>query len=254
MFGCGRIGYDDNSPPSDASRDGMLRSYRELILADSPHVYFRLGETGGNLVMDATGGRHVIEQLGSTITLGVSGALADDGDPAMRFDGEGNLSAADDYAVVRLQPPDPLWAGDFTIEALVNTDRPTPEFGYPMFICEDYMVNGFRVGWTDAQTLRFWTDEAGGATNLFSTLDLIEIGVWQHVVFARRGNTAEMYLDGVYAGGGALVGYLAPSSTAECGFGSFHGMPLHATFDELAIYPRALDPALIAAHAARAGR
>jgi large repetitive protein len=61
-------------------------NYREVVLADSPLAYWRLGESSGTSAVDETGNGHTATYHGSP-TLGATGALAGDANTAVTFDG-----------------------------------------------------------------------------------------------------------------------------------------------------------------------
>ena len=74
---------------------------------------------------------------------------------------------------------------------------------------------------------------------------------FQHIVAVHAGTSIALYIDGVLAVTDPAFDYIpVDTTTAECGIGAFHGMPSYATFDELAIYDRALSAAEIAVHVA----
>ncbi len=73
---------------ADSATDGATRSYRDEVLADFPAMYLRLGEAGGSLkAADVTGDNHPGTYSEAGLTLGVPGAIVNDPDTAVSFDG-----------------------------------------------------------------------------------------------------------------------------------------------------------------------
>lgn len=92
-------------------------SYREEVLVDGrPAGYWRLGETSGTTAADATANANNGSYL-QAVTLGVTGALASDGNTAARLDGgSGRISMGDPASGVF-----DFGTDDFTVEAWVKT-------------------------------------------------------------------------------------------------------------------------------------
>jgi hypothetical protein len=269
MLGCGRIEYQqgaatsDGGPAGDASggdasagdasgSDGGASRYSTAVLVDGPLAYYRLGELSGTTAADSSGNAMdgVYSSGGGSFTHGRAGAIAGDADGAIEISGVGTANAS-----VRVPLAVDPWSGDFTVEVWVRPTLP-PAGRYGIFLCEDFLVAGFRLGWDDTATPIFWTTQAGGSSDVYATTPMIE-GAWSHVVITKAGATVTIYLDGA-AVGGADVTYVAPDlagSSTELGLASLHGMSSEGQFDELAIYGTALPAARIAAHyAAGTGR
>jgi len=250
--GCGRFGFAPGPDPADTGTSPA--AYAEVVLADRPLAYYRFGEPGGATAFDSSGHGHDAEYRaprGGTIVWGRPGAVIGDTDTAVEFYGEGNAgntSGACAFFPIDVNP----WAGDFSVEAwLQPSGTSLAGWSHALFLWEDYLVSGFRLGWDPALTLRFWTDEGGGSTDVH-TVASIRVNAFNHVVLVRTGSEARLYLDGVEQ----LVtpiDYVAPVGDPDRGAGSLHGMPSDGIFDELAIYAEALSPARIAAHYQAAG-
>ena len=68
-------------------------SYSATVVADTPVSYWRLGETSGTAAADSVGSNNGVVKTG--VTLGVAGAISNDANTAMRFDGaKGYVSVA----------------------------------------------------------------------------------------------------------------------------------------------------------------
>lgn len=242
---CGRFGFDG------VTGDAPTVSYVEAVLADQPRFLYRLDEPSGSVAVDATS-HHEMARIGmasgGTVTYGVPGALSD-GDTAIELDGDGN-AGANSTAGVDLAMVGTTWAADFTIEMFFKPLAPPPPCcSMALFICEDYQVDGFRTGIRTDGLIHLWTDEAGGTSSIYGT-KAAQVGVWQHLAFVKRGANVEIYVDAVQVVA-AAVDYIPASPltpSTECGFGSFHGLPSHGVFDEVAVYDTALSAQRIAAH------
>ncbi len=250
VMGCGRSGFDVTDADS-TTNDVSATQYRNAVLADDPAAYFRLGEPAGPYASSEAPGAPpgIYTTTNDMIRYGLAGATGD-GDTAVQFDGVGNLVLpTEEIALLDIDPLRTTFDGDFTVEGLIYPiGIPTAESPYSFLVCENYMNNGFRTGWQSSMRLRVWNDEAGGSTSLTSQLVLTP-DRWQHVAITKAGTTIAMYIDGVDVGTGNMPDYTPADSLAECGIGSFHGMPSHGIFDELAIYTTALSAARVAAHA-----
>jgi hypothetical protein len=248
LAGCGRLEFDARP---DAGGDGVQPLYTDVVLASSPAAYYRLAETGGMTVVDASGNgndRQYQTTLG-TIQYSLPGALSNDVNTAVRFDADGNAGPATSASVegLRLLVD---WAADFTIEMFYLPHQiPDPGDNGVVFVCESYLVNGFRVGWNIAESVHVWTEQAGGAGETPPSVPM-SMTTFNHLAIVQQASQFTVYVDGVNTASATLTYVPAGTSDANCGFGSFHGMQAHATYDEVALYPRALDAAEIAAHAA----
>ena len=250
---CGRLDFTATGlAVPDASSDVAPTSYTARVLADQPRFYFRLGEPAGLPAHDATGNGNdtAYELSGGAIAHGQPGAIANDPNTAVEFDGDGN-AGPNTGAAIEFTMVDPMWAGDFSIELFIKAVAPPPlGWGNALFICEDYQTNGFRTGWRPEGTLELWTTEAGATSKIIGTTSIAD-QTWHHVVFIRHGAAVDLYVDGNLEIS-SPVDYLPPDPQADCGFGAFHGMPTHGVFDEVAGYDRALTPTQIATHLAAA--
>src|SRR5262245_26734042 len=72
--------------PEDAGADGQS-VYAAAVLADAPLSYWRLGDAVTPVAKDSASGRHDGVYKGG-VTLGVVGAIANDPDTAVAFDGQ----------------------------------------------------------------------------------------------------------------------------------------------------------------------
>lgn len=253
-LGCGR--FDFAAQPDAAQRDApgvdaSPDSYAGLVLASAPRMYYRMSETAGTVAVDASGkgfdGEYVAD-LG-TILLGQPGATTD-GDTGVLLDADGNLGPRTQAELV-VDPANNDWAGDFTVEVFVRPiTAPPAGTASSIFVCEDYLNNGFRLGWYFTSALQFWTDQAAGTSTGTASITL-SYAQYNHVALVHSGTSFIVYQDGnpVITIADASD-YVPADAGSDCGLGSFHGMPANGVYDELAIYNRALTQAELAAHLA----
>lgn len=208
--------------------------YRATVLADTPAVYYRLGETSGTAAADASGNART-GTIAGTVTLGATGLLANDTDKALTLtDGRVDIPTV-------VNP----WAGDFTIEAWV---KPSQASAYAAILSrESYGANGLRFGQQGGRWA-FWTTESGGNVEIRGGTAVA--GTTYHVVVTRAGTTYRLYVNGVQVATstGTMV---APTGGGR--FGAVGGAPFKGVLDEAAVYASALSAARVAAHYA-AGR
>ncbi|NOX55975.1 MAG: tandem-95 repeat protein, partial [Planctomycetes bacterium] len=72
---------------NDSDVDGR-KSYSEIVLADGPLAYWRLGESSGPPFVDATGNGRNLTSVSGNPEYGQPGAIMGDPDTAIRFDGQ----------------------------------------------------------------------------------------------------------------------------------------------------------------------
>ena len=240
---CGRVGFD-----VEVARDAApaVASYAATVLADHPLAYFHFDEPAGSTVaIDASGNGQdgTYELFGGTIDFAVAGAFQD---PAVSLVGGGNAGGGTAAYVQMPQTLNP-WAGDFSIEAWLLPGTPPPvNADNGLVVWEDYLISGFRTGWTSDDFPELWTSEAGATADVRSATPLVATA-WNYLVFTKQGLSVTIYLDGVDVIT-QTIDYNVPPIDADNGVGSVHGMPSSGSFDEVAIYGVALSQAQVAAH------
>jgi Concanavalin A-like lectin/glucanases superfamily len=252
LAACGRLDFASTPDAAFSILDvGPNATYPEVVLASAPRMYYRLNETGVGVAADASGNGYAAEHFidGGMLTFGRPGALAGDPDTAVRMEGDGN-SGPNVGASIQFAAGNIDWAGDFTVELFYVPNAPSPVgWSQVVFVCEDYMVSGFRVGWNEADQVHLWTDEGGATGNLATVGGTFDMTSFRHVAVVRQGQTFTIYVDAVAVGSG-VVDYIPAGATSDCGFGALHGMPSYGTYDEVAIYARALGQAELTSHVA----
>ncbi|WP_067915434.1 LamG-like jellyroll fold domain-containing protein [Actinomadura rubrobrunea] len=222
-------------------------AYAQTIAGDGPADHWRLGDGGSGPAYDHAGPYDLTLQSG--VTRGQAGAVANDSDRAMRFNGT-STGTSSTPAV-----PTP---GDFSVEAWVKTTSTSGGkiIGYgnrnsgnsTAYDRHLYMTNDGRVvfGAKPADSVK--TVQSGAGLN---------DGRWHHVVGTLDASDGmRLYVDGqqvaadpTVKNGEKFSGYWRVGGD---NLGSWPNRPtsnfLNATLDEVAVYPRALTAEQVAQH------
>jgi len=221
----------------------------EQVLADAPALYWRMGETGGGLVADASGnGRPALARGG--VTQGVAGIPGASGDPAAGFDGAtGSIAPAEAAPQV------------FTAEIWFNT---TTTQGGKLF--------GFGSRMTfpsDGEYDRhlYMTDDGRLVFGVFSGSPMVVTspgsyndGAWHHAAVTLGPGGIALHVDGVEVAADPTVttaqGYQGGWRVGSDVLDAWPTIPTNSAFqgrlDEFAVYHRVLSGAAIAARPAAA--
>ena len=256
---CGDPPNDGMSPPT--AEGGALRSqdlrtntggggggtYSQVVLADSPLAYWRLGEGSGTLADDLVGSQN--GTYVNTPTLGVAGAS-----------GDGNTA-------VRLAPPDDEYVNvsslhaapsNLSIELWVNSNG-NPNSGVGLAGWWDADDNRAQIYWPSTTELRIGIQNGPGTTSplIVTGLTALANANWHHVVATQDGTSTRLYVDGVLVGGPLARTWTGSTFTDNFRVGQYagtSGSAANASVDEVAVYNRALTAAEVAEHyAARNG-
>jgi hypothetical protein len=215
-----------------------MGAYSDRVIADGASAYWRLGETSGLTAVDSVGGAN--GTISGGVTLGAAGAIAD-GTKAMTFDGTtGKIVTAGSVTL----------PAAFTFEAWLRMTAPTgdrPIMSTP-FTGGHYH---YSLRTIDGHLALILYDPAvvsiAGGSSALSVAD----GAWHQVVYRFPGGlTFEMYVDGRLDDvpkplTHAIAADAQPMELGWYGNGSLFWL---GSLDEVAIYPRALTLAEIAAH------
>lgn len=222
--------------------------YAEMVAADRPSAYWRLGETTGTLAADQAGFNDAT--YGGSLTLGEPGAFTGgaqtDPDTAVHFTG-GNAVAP--YSPV-LNP-----SGAFSFELWAKPDQSGQN---SRCLIGSQNRNIGRSGYALYQGLNgaWWECHIGDATTVQIWLyskTYPEAGKWYHLAIVYSGaSSARIYVNGVddtstdsTTEGGYLPATGTPFEIASR-FGG--GIPYPGTIDDVAFYGYALTPEQIESH------
>jgi large repetitive protein len=215
-------------------------TYSSEVLADSPLVYWRLGEPSGTTAADASGNSRTGTYTNSP-TLGVTGALVGDADTATTFDG------TNDYVTIAAAS----WQNvtNYTVEFWIKT---TASGSTLNVACRDTVgVTGTKI-WdvflaSDGK-INFTTFNGSTGQNAFSA-GAVNDGAWHHIACTKSGTTMTVYVDGA-AQTPATFSTFNTSSTIPLDVARRGNNTafLPGTLDEFAYYGAALSSTRVAAH------
>ena len=214
-------------------------SYSAAVLADAPAGYWRMGETSGTTMTDATTNGNDGTYAGG-VKLGQPGALTGDKATAVAFDG---------HTAGATVPGSPsLKVTNITVELWI---KKTSESGYGIYVAKDY-VELLNNSFNGRLELRL-TASADPALVSSATLAL---NTWYYVVATYDGNVASLYINGQLDSAHPTVATPAPTDGPVSIGRRFDGFFNNAVLEEVAIYPTALSADRVAAHwhVATAGR
>ena len=248
------VGSTNYGPATITIPTPAAGSYEAAVTADGPEAWWRLDEKPGTTNMWDSMGRHdgiYTNGSGSPVTLGVPGALFNDPDTAVSFDG---TSAS--YGVA---PYSPLLNGaSGTLECWVNTSVAaqsgvpvSSQFANKGWFFQPIPFNYNPSGWSldyDLQGKTYYTPDTNA-----NTANAINLG-WTHLAAVYDPSSGvTLYVNGYTDGtewapwdlngvGPLIIGALGESSTAPPD-SFFNGQ-----VDEVAIYTNELSSARILAH------
>jgi hypothetical protein len=208
------------------------KTYDATVLADRPAAYWRLDETSGTTMTDASG-NHNDGVYAGAYSLGQPAPFGGVGNLAVSFDGQTGGSAS--------VPSSPsLQMKTITIELWMKK-RTDTEYGV-------YVAKGFFQLLNNRHTgaLEFrMTSEAEPALVSSSTLAL---NTWYHVVATYDGSVAKLFVNGNLDGTLAVVATPIQAADPPTIGRRWDGLYANAVLDDIAIYPAALSGDRISAH------
>ncbi len=216
--------------------------YGKRVFADSPDLFWRLGESTGTVAADASGLGNTGNYLG-TSTLGAAGAVQATPDTAATFDGSSGFVASSTSF------PGP---GAFSTELWFKT---TSQAGGTLigFGHEATGLSGQHdrmVYMKNDGTLIFGTYP--GYTATIATAQAYNNGTWHHVVATQDSAGMFLYVDGALVGqradtnGESYTGYWRVG--ADTTWGGTNSPYFAGTIDEAAVYGYALSADTVGQH------
>lgn len=218
-------------------------SYAAAVLADSPVLYWRLGDSSGP-VADSGSGSHA-GTLGSGATLGAAGLLVGDSNTALAMDGTANahLSTPDaaDLNPTTSWAVELWWAG-------TSMGGVYPKLAWKPVTASvgkaTYVLQGTSSGTVQLRTT------IGGTNYTTAASAALTDGNPHHIVGERNGTALNLYIDGSLSQ--TLTIPATASNTASnnftCGYTASPYDYLDGVLDEVALYGAALGATRIAAH------
>jgi hypothetical protein len=234
-------GAATSAAPGGPGAPTVDHSYSAAVLLDSPAAYWRMGESSGTTMTDASKNANNGTYAG-TVTLGQPGALAGDKGTAVAFDGR---TASASVASSRS-----LQVNWITIELWI---KKTTETGYGVYVAKN-VTGGGGVGSSWFQLLnnsfsgRLEFRVTGDYDPVLVSSTALVVNTWYYVVATYDGTVAKLYINGKLDA--TLSAVAAPTQTDDPLYigrradGFFNNVVLQ----EVAIYPTALSADRIAAH------
>jgi hypothetical protein len=208
------------------------KTYDAEVLADHPAAYWRMDETSGTTMTDASG-NHNDGVYAGAYALAQPAPFGGVGNLAVIFDGQTGGSAS--------VPSSPsLQMNTITIELWIKK-RTDTEYGVYVAKSHFQLLNNRHTGALEFRV----TPEAEPAVISSSTLAL---KTWYHVVATYDGRVAKLFVNGKLDG--TLAVAAAPTQSVDLlTIGRrWDGLYSDAVLDEIAIYPAALSGDRISAH------
>jgi hypothetical protein len=243
--GVGGGGEQGGAPAVTAS------AYRQLVLDDKPLVYWRMGASKDRIVPDETGGGNDLVLQGTGHALGVQGAIEDDGDGAIEFDGKASFAIASNARVL-----DFVGGAKFSLECWAERQLGGASYFQHLFS----NVQGV-AGNRDGFALYLLPEPASGdsARSVFEyDRPAADLGIWGpvfganlwgHYVAVFDGTQVSLYVNALASNdvtAGSIAARTVPFTVGRAA--GVDGSYFKGALDELAIYPRALTSAEIAEH------
>jgi hypothetical protein len=233
---------------------GTGAAYADMVIADAPYVYWRLGETSGITAVDQMGhanGTYSPNSAGAWTggTLGVAGVIPNDEDKAADVDASvpGYISSGGDVDAL-----DGLSA--LTAEAWVKFTGAF-DSNPKIFLAKGNGAGasswGLRANDTGVAAFEVFFD-SGATVKSVSGTTFITTSAWHHIVGRYDGTNVSVWVDGVKEDEEAATGTF--DSTTEPVSAGADGFPLGGLFswdgpmDEVAVYATALSDTQILEH------
>ena len=221
-----------------ASTAATAKTYSATVLADHPVAYWRMDETTGSTMADASGNANQGRYVG-IYTLGQPGALAGG---AVAFDGQSGAASV-------MNSPS-LQVNTVTIEMWIKKHTDTE---YGVYVAKNVEPGGgagsswFQVLNSHHNGELEFRVTSDGAPAVLSNSTLA-LNTWYYVVATYDGATAKIYINGKLDG--TLKVTAVPNQTSDPLFigRRMDGLFADASLANVAIYSAALSAERIAAH------
>jgi hypothetical protein len=231
----------NDAPPDSVGADAPRVAYRDVVLADHPVAYWRLGEKPGTTAVADLAGQHP-GTYSAGAELGVPGALALDPDTAVHFAAEARAEFGDNFDFVN---------ANFAIELWLKADLIDATYRYALSKRTD-------VGSANGYGLYVQSSDGGSIcatyvnqSNFRGACGAIGPGVFRHVVFEFVDLECRLYLDGSRVDKEFCNDVWPPDTNAPltiANFSSLNGGGFVGTIDEVALYSPPLAADRVEAH------
>jgi hypothetical protein len=223
-------------------------AYADVVLADSPMLYWRLGESSGTLAEDASPNNRDGTYAGSGVTYSQTGALIGDANTSVLFNG----TAGEVHSAASVSP---ISSSIVTLECWVN---------FPSFNNSDDLLAELSDDFNSHNGVFLndpcagdgtWTLAINNTTITARTFTRPSTGVFHHFVFVfdiSSGTTRfVVYVDNVVqtlSGSGNVSSGTFQDFPLFIGSRNAAALFLNATVDEVAFYASELSAARVLAH------
>jgi Concanavalin A-like lectin/glucanases superfamily len=217
-------------------------AYPDVVLADAPLRYYRMGEASGTTAFDSSGnGVHATYNGGPT--LGATGAISGDtADKAVTF-----AAASSQYAAETSTAGLPTGAGNVSLECWLK-------FAANPAATQFLLDLGDRNTATHHLVLALLTTGAVQLSNGTATANsgVLTTGAYHHLVGTYDGTNIRLYVDGALVAGPTAatnaLSYTGNALTLASQSGATPGAFFSGQLDECAVYGSALASGRVTAH------
>jgi len=234
---------DAGEVDADGGAEAGAPGYRDIVIADAPAAYFRLGEDGGPARSEV--GDFVGMPVGAPL-FGMPGAIVGDADRAFGPSGRGGLDLGLVFDFVGTSPFSfEQWVSISEIDTLYRSVF-TKSIGEGA-TREAY---GAYVVMNDDGPSFVFERFIGGRSRLV-TVQAPSLGTYHHVVTVFDGASLAVWIDGAERGRTADTRSAVPKATSLLVGTPVVGddlQPLLGTIDEFAVYTYPLSPERVIAH------
>lgn len=209
-------------------------NYRDLVLADAPLAYYRLGETSGTVMVDSSGNVHDGQYFSGVAGNGATGLLTGDSDKCADFSNKICFTPFASW----------MTRANFSIEAIFVADVVSGN----RTIASRY--DGGGLLWTlriDGSILTMWVN--GSSLVSTTSVTTMVVGTKYHVAATYDGTNVRLYVNGTLERTVSVPGLSAVTPGFRIGTGTT-GEYFDGRIDEVAYYGAALAGTRVAAHAA----
>jgi hypothetical protein len=220
-------------------------AYAREVMADTPLLYYRFGESGGLVVRDEMHA-HDAAYPSFDVRFKVPGALSNDPDTAIALGGQASIQAP--------ETADFTGTANYSVEVWLKVDAPPTNISFII----DHETWPDRRGWDivlDATGFSF--ERYGNAVNISVGAPPLAIGTWSYVLYTWDGTTGRVFINRVLAREATSAfdiaavpgGFRIGGQNCSCSSTFYSG-----ALDELAIYDKVLPGDRSQAHFQAAGR